>query len=80
MGDAPVRFIILPQRTIDNYEIYYKYVPKYVKPETASFKDIQDIIMTRKSEERSIANFIKFVRIFYGKYFKMDWAKEFKLP
>jgi len=70
----------LTQRTIDNHEIYYKYVSKYVKPETATFKDIQDIVMKRKSEGRSTANLIKFVRVFYGKYFKVDWAKEFKLP
>jgi len=40
----------LTERTIDSHKLYYKYILKYVNPETATFNDIQDIVMRRKSE------------------------------
>jgi len=46
----------------------------------ATFEDLQEIVLKRKLEGKSIANLIKFIRVYYGRYLKRDWAKEFKLP
>ncbi|MEM2352025.1 MAG: integrase [Thermoproteota archaeon] len=70
----------LTKKTVGCHRAYYNYVSRFVKPELASMRDIQEIIVRRKQEGKSIHNLIKFIRVFYGKFLGLEWAKSFKVP
>ena len=72
--------LALVEITIKSHKTQYNIISKFVKPEIASYNQIQDIIFNRKKEGKTTANLIKFVRVYYGKFLGLDWALSFKVP
>jgi len=70
----------LTKRTIESHKNAYRYVSKFVVPEKADFQQLQEIVSKRKEEGKKVANLVKFIRVFYGKYLGYGWAKTFKIP